>query len=322
MDTDISSIQTRSVNEYVFLEKYDKLTDYCGLFSILTCQEFMENKSMSEVIHDKNLNDATETIVHYIGKVCLKDLHDIINLTTLDDFALKKVDKDIISSGKFKYESIIPTTSIHMCTIIERDGEYVAVLYDGEKYAIRDCKEDTQYNFATRNIMLEYLTGMYHVKPDMDINHVTIWTKFVINVKKIDYGQPDIYLTDKKGEKVEHDFLLGGDTTDKDGDNGQAYNSDDKQLELEMREMDSGRYNPLAKHFSSPEYSSTFIEDADVRGEYFGDIDLEDEYRKQMGYTPIQRAEKVTLNLNRNLLNMPPPYDDDVDKYDEMYYGA
>jgi hypothetical protein len=179
------------------LAKFGNDCNACPLFALFTAKKFMDNGSISQEQHEKNLEAA---VMNYVLNENHKELPKYLSFEELLHFTGGTFnDKQIIGTtpeiiNQYGYETCFNTASnTNYCTIFLKNSNYIIVLVkhnpDGSKlYCLRDCHENNQYNFDSFDALQVCLSERYQ------FNQLTIVDGVLIE----EYGNIEYLLIDKQ----------------------------------------------------------------------------------------------------------------------------
>lgn len=167
------------MNYFDSITQYDKQFDYlpnfkfdknaCYIFAFLTAQQFMISGKINDV-HEHNrivelsiLNHESlnmEGQKYFMTAMSLTDLTGQPNATTVE-----LINENIIGfDNMFKESKTKP-----YCVVFLKNSKFFIVLVTENCYAVRDCHEMNQYNFETKNELIQHLKLTYQFCNKIDL---------------------------------------------------------------------------------------------------------------------------------------------------------
>lgn len=152
----------------------------CPLFGLITCYNFMLTGDLSQLQHESNIYAS---VTNYMTKDVPKYmLFDELLVLTNGSLNLKEINAttpELITTGVMGYENIFRFGyDQNYCILFLKNRNYIAFLYkntpEGEKYAIRDCHENTQRTFGCFEDMRQFLNNTYQFEQSTIVAGVAI----------------------------------------------------------------------------------------------------------------------------------------------------
>ena len=133
----------------------------CCFFAIISACEFIKNKDMSKTKHEQNIYNAiSNNILNQNNDMTFDQLLTFTNLNKNDIMATTV---ELIFSGELGYDMIFQDLdkNKHWSIIFLKNSKFFNVLYKDDVYGIRDCHESFQYNFSTKQELIDHLNNIY-----------------------------------------------------------------------------------------------------------------------------------------------------------------
>lgn len=159
-------------------EKINKDRSACPLFGLLTCYNFMNSGDLSQKTHENNIYAAvTNYMTVDIPKYLL--FEELAELSTLNPGAIGVTTPELITTGVMGYDSIFKLGSPqNYCVLVLKNRNFIAILCkhddSGETFAVRDCHENSQYNFKTFDELRLWLNKTYQFEQMTIVDGVMI----------------------------------------------------------------------------------------------------------------------------------------------------
>jgi len=139
-------------------KKYNK--NACHFFALKTAYEFMKKKDCSKITHEANIYFAINMNKIYQNHDMFFD--EVIKFTNLKTSDISATTTEIIKSGDYPIDLIFPIDSNNSyCVIILKNAKYFNVIYYSGRFFVRDCHEPFQYDFSSRNELVDHLNKTY-----------------------------------------------------------------------------------------------------------------------------------------------------------------
>lgn len=143
--------------KYKTLEFKDK-RNACSVFSLYTVYAFLNNNNISIEQYNHNLDEAVKNI-NKLGLPKFINFAELLNITTnYSDNNVKGTVVELIS--EYGYDDILSSSKNHGIIFL-KNGNFVAILSNGQEYYVRDCHETTQYNFSNKEDLINHLNIVY-----------------------------------------------------------------------------------------------------------------------------------------------------------------
>jgi hypothetical protein len=166
-------------------ERFGKINhNVCSLFALVTCHNFLKNYSMTQKDHEQNINTAVKNFTDF----GLEGEMDFKSLLAFGDLNINNIDcttVELVKSKELGFDIILPNDDKPFCIIFLKNSKYFVVMYNGEKYGIRDCHEICQYNYLTKDTLIEHLNTTYQFDHTIDLDGFSIDTFSNIEYMKI-----------------------------------------------------------------------------------------------------------------------------------------
>jgi hypothetical protein len=151
-------------------KKYNK--NACHFFALKTAKEFFKKKDLSKTCHEAN-------IYYAINMNKLYDNHDmffedVIKFTDLKQNDIMATSTELIETGEYPLDIIFPDTTKSYCLIILKNSKFFNVMHYDGKYYIRDCHEPFQYDFNSKNEMINHLNEIYQFNKSIVVDGYAI----------------------------------------------------------------------------------------------------------------------------------------------------
>ncbi|AYV76901.1 MAG: hypothetical protein Barrevirus3_21 [Barrevirus sp.] len=165
-----------------FDKRFDDLTKFsqdrsvCGIFSIITCYNFMINNLTSKKQHEQNIYTA---IMNY----CIQQLpkymtfEELVILLTsgLNPKSISATTPELIKTGILSYDHIFKfDTQDKYCVIFLKNRNYYTILCDNSVYHLRDSHENTQYTFTNFESLRIHLDIVYQFEQETVVDSIKI----------------------------------------------------------------------------------------------------------------------------------------------------
>ncbi len=170
----------------------------CPVFALFTAKKFMDNGSVSQEQHEKNLEAA---VMNYVVNEDTKELpkylsfNELLQFTggTFSDNNIGAATPEVVNG--FGYEMFfkpLEDQEGNYCTVFLKNSNYIVVLVkvnaDGSKlFCVRDCHEKDQFNYDSFDALTVHLSERYQ------FNQLTVVDGVLIE----EYGNIEFLLMDK-----------------------------------------------------------------------------------------------------------------------------
>jgi hypothetical protein len=151
-------------------KKYNK--NACHFFALKTAKEFFKKKDLSKTGHEANIYFAINMNKLYQNHDMYFD--EIIKFTNLKSSDICAATTELIESGDYPLDVIFPDTNKSYCLIILKNSKFFNVLHYDGKYFVRDCHEPFQYNFDSKNKMINHLNEIYQFNKSIVVDGYAI----------------------------------------------------------------------------------------------------------------------------------------------------
>lgn len=147
----------------------------CPVFGLVTCYNFMLNGSTTKEQHEHNLktainNYATSELKKYMN------FDDVCNLTdSIKPNNVNATNPELMNAGIISYEHMFKfDAEQRYCILFLKNRNFIAVLCDKNKFAVRDCHETNQKTFNNFEEFRTYLENTYQFGQQTVVDGVRI----------------------------------------------------------------------------------------------------------------------------------------------------
>lgn len=158
----------------------------CCFFSIITACDFIKTKDMSKTKHEQNIYTAiANNILNQNNDMTFDQL---LTFTDLKKNDIMATTVELIFSGELGYDMIFPDIdkNKHWAIIFLKNSKFFVVMYKDGIYGIRDCHECFQYNFGTKDELINHLNVTYQFNTPLIVDGFPIPEFSSIEYIKID----------------------------------------------------------------------------------------------------------------------------------------
>ncbi len=162
----------------------------CCFFSIISACDFIKTKDMSKTKHEQNIYTAiANNILNQNNDMTFDQL---LTFTDLKRGDIMATTVELIFSGELGYEMIFPNNDTgedknkHWAIIFLKNSKFFVVFYKDGIYGIRDCHECFQYNFGTKQELIDHLNVTYQFNTPLIVDGFSIPEFSSIEYIKID----------------------------------------------------------------------------------------------------------------------------------------
>lgn len=300
-------------------KKYNK--NACHFFALKTAYEFMKKKECSKTTHEANIYYAINVNKAMANKELYFD--EIIKFTNLNKNDICATSTEIIKSGDFPIELIFPDSKNSYCVIVLKNSKYFNVIFYNDRYFIRDCHEPFQYDFNTKNELINYLNKTYQFNESIIVDGFPIPEfssieyifvdkpfEFTNNIMKGNNKDTDEVLKTDSFKETEFGISIGIHKYEHDGgDNIKVINKKESKEKENMFHKNKNK-NLNSKYDDEILKDSKYddLDDKSIDYDEEVDYDLDDKTDKMKNY-----AKKVLGNI------IIPPVNITFEKEDEDY---
>jgi hypothetical protein len=160
-------------------EKFGSDRSACPLFGLITCYNFMMNGDLSQKQHESNVYaSVTNYMMGNVPKYMTFEELLVLTGGTIESSNIGATTPELISSGILGYESLFKFGyEQDYCVLFLKNRNYIAVLCKGtpnDKYAVRDCHENTQHTFDDFHSLSVFLNNTYQFEQPTIVGGVLI----------------------------------------------------------------------------------------------------------------------------------------------------
>lgn len=214
----------------------------CPIFALFTAKKFMDNGSITQEQHEKNLEAA---VMNYIISEGSKELPKYMSFFELIQFAGGEfTDNEIKGTlpqiiNEFGYGEIFKPEEYNgnYACIFLKNSNFIVVLVkkndDGSTlFCVRDCHESEQYNLESLAVLQVHLNTKYQ------FNQLTVVDGYLIE----EFANIEYLIVDKSFPLINVDPTLYDDENKKEDDGIDMYINMDTLSAGELKDL--GLYNP------------------------------------------------------------------------------
>jgi hypothetical protein len=267
-------------------KKYNK--NACHFFALKTAKEFFKKKDLSKTGHEANIYFAINMNKLYQNHDMYFD--EIIKFTNLKSNDICAATTELIESGDYPLDIIFPDTNKSYCIIILKNSKFFNVLHYDGKYFIRDCHEPFQYNFDSKNKMINHLNETYQFNKSIVVDGYAIpefsSIEYIFIDKDFEFKLDNVYdekdfeeSTKPKNELKETEFGISIGKIDygelsEGNDKITSYNQDNKSPIKINTIIDNKKYDNVIEDDN--------LEISDKESYYGDDVNMKDDIKKDM----------------------------------------
>ncbi len=215
----------------------------CPVFSIVTAYRFFTQFDTSDHTHERNLKDAITVTQMEKLEQCVTMDQLITDFTKIDIGSIMVTTQKQICDNDEMSVMFPECDGSKRAVIVLKNGQYFVVMTSKNMYHVRNCHSKYQYDFATRDELINHLSIEYDfIGSDDGENHSIEWVMIeapfelsfdtLINETLVD---DDMFDKMNQLNIPDEDFTLAADKnveqasdSDDDCDNGCEYDSDDE----------------------------------------------------------------------------------------------
>jgi len=171
MDCFQSITQFTNINN-IESEKNNYNKNACHFFSLKTAYEFIKNKRSDKEIHESNIYFAMNLNKLYQNKDLF--FEEVIQFTDLSKSMIYATTTELVKSGDYPMDIIIPQSSSPYSVVILKNSKYFVVSHHENNFYVRDCHEPFQYNFKERNDLYNHLNKTYQFNESLIVDGYAI----------------------------------------------------------------------------------------------------------------------------------------------------
>jgi len=170
-----------TIKEYPSITQYDsqfKVGSFtnersaCALFSQLTAKKFLDDKSVDIETHNKIVDCSVANFLD-LNSSGFMNFNQFLKLFKNDDYLDNDVEAtsvDLIVQNIVGFDSILPQDVESYAVVFLKNGKYFVVMKDKDNYFIRDCHEKEQYDFDSREEIINHLNKAYQFNKKIDLS--------------------------------------------------------------------------------------------------------------------------------------------------------
>jgi hypothetical protein len=154
-------------------KKYDKFFTKnkkgyaCSIFSLLTVQQFFNNK-IDLVTHCENIDNAVQVSAEInLEGTTFEQM--ITKYTNLNKTHIQSTSVDLIKDNIIGFDQILPDMPIPYATIILKNEVFFVVMFNDSCWHVRDCHVNVQQIFKNKFDLINYLNETYHMIQKIDL---------------------------------------------------------------------------------------------------------------------------------------------------------
>lgn len=302
-------------------KKYNK--NACHFFSLKTAKEFFKKKDMSKTCHESNIYFAIN--MNKLFQNHEMYFEDVIKFTDLSSKDICATSTELIETGNYSLDLIFPVTDKSYCLVILKNSKYFVVMHYDGKFYIRDCHEPYQYNFDSKNEMIEHLNEFYQFNQSIvvdgyaipefsSIEYIFIDKDFKFNLENLEDEKES-----SKTELKETEFGISISSINYDDLNS----GNDKVMSFDKDSIDTNKYNlstpvkkleawadVVKKKKSIYDIEKKYPdedEDEDYKSEYEADIEIIKNYINDKNNT--KKTTNLEIKTKENISKLNKKYD-------------
>jgi hypothetical protein len=165
---------TQYDNKYKELIKLGFNKSSCPTFAILTAHHFMEKPNeIKKWRHEKCVDYGVINYL-YSGFEGMMTFDEMLQFTNLDKKGVMGTSVNMIITEVVGFNQIIK--NVHdkpYCVIFLKNAKFFVAMMNDKIYSIRDCHESIQYDFTSRDELINHLMTVYNFCEPMNIDGYT-----------------------------------------------------------------------------------------------------------------------------------------------------
>lgn len=143
----------------------------CPIFSLVTANEFLKNKSVSCNKHHENLEKSVN-LSAILEISAQKTFEGTVRTTGIQGTDIKATSVHLVRDGTTPLKDIIPDAEYDFAVIVLKNAKFFTVLGDASNrmYHVRDCHELFQYSFLDKESMIVHLNNVYSLNKEFNVD--------------------------------------------------------------------------------------------------------------------------------------------------------
>jgi len=162
---------TQYDNKYKELVKVGFTKSACSTFAILTAYNFMKTPhNITKEMHQKCIDLGVINYL-YSGFEGMMSFDEMLQYTNLDKKEVMGATVNMILTEVVGFNQIIK--NVHdkrYCVIFLKNAKFFVAMINNNTYSIRDCHESIQYDFDSRDSLLNHLINIYNFCEPINID--------------------------------------------------------------------------------------------------------------------------------------------------------
>jgi hypothetical protein len=162
---------TQYDNKFKELVPFGDNKSSCPMFAILAAYGFMENPINVGNVHHEKCVDMGEINYLMCGLEGMITFEQMLTFTNLSMGSITTTSVELVVTGVIGFEHMFKLEFENpYCVIFLKNSKFFVVFVRPDMYCIRDCHESFQYNFATREELIEHMLKVYNFGEQMNID--------------------------------------------------------------------------------------------------------------------------------------------------------
>jgi hypothetical protein len=152
-----------SITQYDQKYKHIKSKNMCSLFSLITAYNYIKTQNISKTAHETNL-DAAVANFDIIGLNSEMTFDNLLDFSNLDKKKILSSTVELVELGEVGFNIMFPKEyeKISYSVIFLKNSKFFVVNKSiSGIFSIRDCHEIDQYDFKSKDDMINHLRQIY-----------------------------------------------------------------------------------------------------------------------------------------------------------------
>lgn len=142
----------------------------CPMFALLSAHSFINKPGdVGNVQHEKCVDQGA---INYLmsGVEGMMTFEQMLTFTNLNQNLVTATSVELVVEGAISFQHMFKEEFDNpYCVIFLKNAKFFVVYVRPDMFCVRDCHETFQYNFATRNELVEHLMKVYNFCEQMNI---------------------------------------------------------------------------------------------------------------------------------------------------------
>ena len=142
----------------------------CTFFAILTAWHFLNGENATKQLHEKNIKNSVKTCQLLTIEAGLSFTDLLKQYTNININNIIGTCVDLVVNKIIGFEQMFPKNKDEYVVIFLKNERFIIVMVNNNKYHVRDCHENTQYDYNSLDSVINRLNNAYQFNKSINID--------------------------------------------------------------------------------------------------------------------------------------------------------